>query len=346
MEAIPAYSALEENLQQLAELRPLLEKRLLRLTAYFPEPIQLQRGDIPRQGNGAIVVGDVAAATSYRDEHVLRLVAGDRPIPDFEQIDAEERRRFIRGLMKEEGEEFRWLYAQAESLIFGTADPDAYCPHLPNDYQYGIYRKLLQRNSGRIENLNVQVVMEFNSGCATDPEKIKVDELLDIRRDEQVFSSWRELVRNSVNMAEARKQDDVTRLDAFKDEVANRGRDWQANFQKYNKGRLKDVMTVSKEVSTQDMNSPGWILAVAMHDCLCKPIGSKITAIRPRSIASIPTGSTWSDHKSRRRSCSQRGFAHCPMTAHAAEWARDSVRLIARNDISMRSFSYLLPFSR
>lgn len=31
----------------------------------------------------------------------------------------------------------------------------------------------------------------------------EVDELLDIRRDEQVFSSWRELVRNSVNMAEA-----------------------------------------------------------------------------------------------------------------------------------------------
>jgi hypothetical protein len=211
MEAKPAYHVLEENLQQLAELRPLLEKRLLRLTAYFPEPVTVKRGDIPRQSDGAIVVGDIAAATSYRDEHVLRLVAGDRPVPDFEHINADERRRFIRGLMIEEGEEFRWQYRQAESLIFGTADPDAYCPHLPNDYQYQIYRKLLQRNARRIENLNVQVVMELNSGCAADPEKFKVDELLDIRRDEQVFSSWRELVRNSVNMAEARKQEDVTK---------------------------------------------------------------------------------------------------------------------------------------
>jgi hypothetical protein len=91
--------------------------------------------------------------------------------------------------------------------------------------------------------------MELNSGCATDPEKIKVGELLDIRRDEQVFSQWRELIRNSVNMAELRKEDDVTKLDVFKDEVNNRGREWRANFQKYNKGRLADVITVSKEVS-------------------------------------------------------------------------------------------------
>ncbi len=31
--------------------------------------------------------------------------------------------------------------------------------------------------------------------------------------------------------------------------MLNRSRDWQANFEKYNKGRLKDVMTVSKEMS-------------------------------------------------------------------------------------------------
>ena len=266
MEAIPAYSVLEESLQQLAELRPLLEKRLLRLTAYFPEPVAIKRGDIPRQGDGSYVVGDIMAATSFRDERVLRLVAGDRPVPDFRQIDAEERQLFIRGLMKEEGEEFRWLYTQAESLIFGTADPDAYCPHLPNDYQYRIFRKLLQRNAGRIENQNIKVVMELNSGCAADPEKIKINELLDIRRDEKVFNSWRELVRNSVNIAQSRKQEDVTQLDAFKDEVANRGREWQANFQKYNKGRLKDVMTASKEVSVGSFKAAAGVGAGALLD--------------------------------------------------------------------------------
>jgi len=249
MEVAPPLHFLEKSLQQLATLRPLLEKRLLRLTAFFPAPIENFDADIPGMAGGTIVGGDVAAATSYRDERVIRLVAGDRRVPDLQHIDSDERHRFIRNLMDEEGDEFEWLYRQAESIVYGTADPDAYCPHLPNDYQYAIFKKLLLRNAKRIENLNVQVVMELNSGCATDPEKIKVGELLDIRRDEQVFSQWRELIRNSVNMAELRKEDDVTKLDVFKDEVNNRGREWRANFQKYNKGRLADVITVSKEVS-------------------------------------------------------------------------------------------------
>jgi hypothetical protein len=194
-------------------------------------------------------VGDVAAATSYRDERVLRLVAADRAVPDFEHIDADDRRRFIRNLMHEEGEEFKWLYVQAESLIYGTADPDAYCPHLPNDHQYRIFEKLLLRNAKRINNLNIQVVMELNSGCPTDPDKIKLDELLNIRRDEEVFSSWRELVRNSVNMAEARKQDDVSRLDIFKNEVSNRSREWRTNFQKYN-NRNQQELWRSEQVPT------------------------------------------------------------------------------------------------
>jgi hypothetical protein len=46
MEAIPPLYILEENIQQLAALRPLLEKRLLRLTAYFPDPIRMNRADI------------------------------------------------------------------------------------------------------------------------------------------------------------------------------------------------------------------------------------------------------------------------------------------------------------
>jgi hypothetical protein len=268
MEAIPAYHVLEENLQQLAALRPLLEKRLLRLTSYFPEPVKVSRQDTPRQPDGTFVVGDFAAATAYRDERVLKLVAGDGPVPDFARVSADERRLFIRDLMRQDGDKFQWLYRQAESLVFGTADPDAYCPHLPGEYQYGIYKELLKRNAKRIDDLNVQVVMELNSGCAIDPDRIKLDELLDIRRDEQVFSSWRELVRQAVNMAEARKQEDVARLDIFKDEVSNRGRDWQANFQKYNKGRLKDVMTASKEVSIGSFKA---LLAPARAPCLIHP---------------------------------------------------------------------------
>ncbi len=249
MEAIPPFHILEENLQQLAELRPLLEKRLLRLTAYFPPPIVNIAADIPRLPGGGYVVGDISAATNHRDERVLRVIAGKRPMPDFRSISREERQAFTRNLMREEGEQFRFLYRQAESLIYGTADPDAYCPHLPNDYQYGIFQELLTRNSKRIPDLSIQVAMELNSGCSADPEKIQIEELFNIHRSEEVFQSWRELVRNSVNMAETRKQDGVTKLELFKDEISNRSREWQSNFQKYNKGRVKDVMTASKEVS-------------------------------------------------------------------------------------------------
>ena len=193
-------------LQELALLRPLLENRLFRLTAYFPDPVDNCFKDIPDEADGSIVIGDVMAATMYRAPRVLRLIAAKNKVPDFNHISADERRQFIRNLMREDGEDFEWMYRQAESLVYGTADPDAYCPHFPNGYQYGIFKKLLFRNSKRIEKLNVEVIMELNSGCSIDPDNIEVDELLDIRRDEQVFSSWRELVRNSVNMAEARKR--------------------------------------------------------------------------------------------------------------------------------------------
>jgi hypothetical protein len=265
VEVPPPLLFLEKSLQQLATLRPLLEERLLRLTAFFPAPIENYLTDIPKLAGGAIVGGDVAAATMYRDDRVLRLVAADRQVPNFLGVAFDERRRFIRDLMDEEGSDFEWLYRQAESMVYGGADPDAYCPYLPNDFQYAVFKKLLLRNAKRIENLNVQVVMELNSGCATDPEKIKVAELLDIRRDEQVFSSWRELIRSSVNMAEAQKQD-ATKLEAFKDEVSNRSRDWKANFQKYNKGRLKDVMTVSKEVSVGGFKAAAGVGAGALFD--------------------------------------------------------------------------------
>jgi len=265
MEDFPPLDFLEKSLQQLATLRPLLEKRLLRLTAFFPAPIENWGTDIPELADGAIVIGDAAAATMYRDDRILRLVAADKQLPNFFGVGFDQRRRFIRELMDEAGPDFQWFYRQAESIVYGEVDPDAYCPHLPNDFQCDVFKKLLLRNA-RIENLNVQVVMELNSGCATDPEKIDVAELLDIRRDEQVFSSWRELVRESVHMAEARKQDNVTKLDTFKNEVSNRSRDWQANFQKYNKGRLKDVMTVSQEMSVGSFRAAAGVGAGALLD--------------------------------------------------------------------------------
>ena len=246
MEACPAFSVLTKSLQELATLRQLLEKRLLRLTAYFPAPVETFGDDVPVAATGGIFASDVLAATDYHDGRVLRLIADKTP--DRTQISSDEWRLFIRNVMDEEGDDFEWLYRQAESLVYAAVDPDAYCPHLPTPYQYAIFNKLLERNA-KTADLDIGTMMELNSGCAADPSKMDVDDLVRIRRDEQVFNEWRELVRVSVNAAQLRKEDGKDKLEAFKNEMKNRGRNWQSNFQKYNKGKLKDLMTVSKEVS-------------------------------------------------------------------------------------------------
>jgi hypothetical protein len=249
MEARPPFDVLRKALTDLATFRPLLEKRLLRVTAFLPDPVENFDAGIPRGGN-MICVGDVQAATSYNDERVLRLVAGKGRIPaNFRSLTAEERRALIRGLMDEMDPDFRWLYRQAESLVYAGVDPDAYCPYLPGDYQLQLYKQLLRTNAVRFEDLSLQEVMDLNSGCAVEPEKIGVSELVEIRRDEEVFAKWRELIRTSVTTSDLRKGDDVSQLAAFKNEVKNKEREWTATFQQYHKGRLKDVITLSKQVS-------------------------------------------------------------------------------------------------
>jgi hypothetical protein len=130
MEARPPFHILEDHIRKLAEFRPLLEKRLLRLTAYFPEPILNFGADVPRK-QGTIRVRDVATASDYRDERVFRLLADQ--VPDRSKVDADGWRQFADQVIDSDKDDFRWLYRQAESMVYGADDPDAYCPHLPND---------------------------------------------------------------------------------------------------------------------------------------------------------------------------------------------------------------------
>ena len=252
MEARPPFRVLRQALTDLAAFRPLLEARLLRITAFLPDPVENFAAAIPRVGQG-IVVGDVSAATDYNDDRVLRLVTGKGGLPA-----GEGRREAIRALMKQGGDDFQWLYRQAESMVYAAMDPDAYCPYLPGDYQLRLYKQLLRTNSDRFEDLGLEEMMDLNSGCAVDAEKIGVQELIGIRRDEEVFSKWRELVRTSVTASEARKSDDVSQLAAFQYEVKNKEREWAATFQQYHKGRLKAVVTLSKQVSVG-----GWKTAIS-----------------------------------------------------------------------------------
>lgn len=263
-ESIPPLAVLERLLLQLAELRPLLERRLLRLTAFLPVPVENALGDIPQAEDGAVSPGDVADATIYGDDRALALVAAGRAVPPGRGP----RRSFVRDLQRADGDDFEWLYRQAESLLYGQVDAGAYSPHLPNDYQYAVFKKLLLRNGQNIDP-GARVAMELTSGCAVDPDKIGIGELVDIHRNEAVFAAWRELVRQSVNAAVDRKDSGVSSLDAFREEVNNRGREWRANFQRYNKGRLGDALTAAREVEVGSIKaiaaSAAAIMALGLH---------------------------------------------------------------------------------
>jgi hypothetical protein len=241
---------LEDLIRELAGLRPLLEQRLLRVTAYFPEPVEGFDGDLAYSDIGT----SAGSYHDYADERVLRLIFSDDRLKALSTAGVEERARIIEQLEVEEPD-LHWLYQQAQSIRFGILDHAAYCPHLPNDYQYDLFHKLLSRNTVRVPTLDVRTLMELTSGCAPDPDKIQVAELLDIRRNGEVFSDWRELIRASIAMATLRKNDRETQLLLLKEEVKNRAREWRAKFQKFNKGRLADVVTLSKEISIGGVKS-------------------------------------------------------------------------------------------
>lgn len=125
-----------------------------------------------------------------------------------------------------------------------------YSPYLPTDYLYKVYCKLIDNNAKKVaRDLSVKTLMELNAGCATDSLKVKVEELVQIRRDEEVFGKWRELVRQSVLNMQTMQYDNVDKIFAFQEEMKQKEREWRATFQKYNKGALKDAMAIGSQVS-------------------------------------------------------------------------------------------------
>lgn len=247
-EAQPGFHVLRRALLDLAGMRELLENRLVRLTAYFPAAVEDVSAAIPRRG-GAVVVGEVAAATSHQDPEVLRLVAGAAGDPERWKVALADRIALIRQLRNEEGEDFDWFYQQAESILYGRQDGLAYSPYLPTEYMYRVFAKLLARNSERSVDPFLRYVTELNSGFVVDPEKIRLQELADIRSSEEVFARWRKTVREALTSARTGVEQTVLNANAFRREMTERQREWAALHQRYHKGRIADIAKAGNEIS-------------------------------------------------------------------------------------------------
>src|SRR5437667_6067418 len=109
-EAKPSFHALTRALEQLAQMRPLLDHQLLRLTAYFPEPIPEAWRNLP---SGSISAREVLAGTDYQDPRVLAVLDTEELLTAAPADDRRGRTRAISELMKKWGDEFKPLYRQA-----------------------------------------------------------------------------------------------------------------------------------------------------------------------------------------------------------------------------------------
>ena len=258
-EAVPAWSVLQQALRALAAMRPLLEMRLLRLTAYFPDQVEDVARRVPR-GAGGIAVRDVAALTSYQDPRVLDLVVGSSTrLTVEERSDPQARRLRVRALMAAHGERFEWLYRQAESTVHGRQHGMAYAPFLPNTYQFDIFAELRRLNARSGPHERLWQLAELNSGGIIDPDRIGFDELASIRLSDEVYAAWRRAVKAATKAA---APDAAFDGDAFRAQMREEQATWEAESRRYTGERLKDITTVTKQVS---LGAIGGLVKGALH---------------------------------------------------------------------------------
>jgi hypothetical protein len=255
-EARPSWQTLEQALADLAQMRTLLEMRLVRLVAYFPEPVPAVASKVPRSERG-IAVGDVLAATDYNDPAVLALVAGHNT-----PLDA----AAVRDLMRHHDSHFEWLYRQAESIVHARVDHDAYAPFLPTGYQYEVFARLCQLNARDAPHPAVKKLSELNSGCVPDPDKVSFDDLANVRLNEEVFKTWRDMANDATTTA---TQDGTVDVETFRRRMDDHQARWNSELRRYSGQWLKDTLQVGKQVSLGTLG--GLIKAAAKGD---NPVGA------------------------------------------------------------------------
>lgn len=235
-EAQPSWPTLAKALADLAQMRTLLEMRLVRLVAYFPQPVLAVASKVPRSDHG-IHVADVMAATNYNDPTVLALVAGSGPVT---------RTPSLRRLMQQHPDDFEWLYRQAESIVHAQVDRDAYAPFLPAAYQYDVFAKLCRINGKQGPHEKLWKLSELNSGCVPDPEKVSFDDLVKVRLNEEVFKTWRDMANDATAAATQGVGIDATEFRRRMDDHQDR---WESEMRRYKGPWLKDALALGTQVS-------------------------------------------------------------------------------------------------
>lgn len=239
--SMPNFPALRENLLKLCRLRPLLETRLLRMTAFFPEPIRGAQSRIQLNEDGSLTGGKVSAVTRFQNqgavEHALAAMGVKIPtrVTDAEWADAY--------LSMPNEEDFNWLYIQSESMIYARDDGTPFQPFLYGPYQTDLFSKLVKTAPETYfsDLVRCQELSKVNSHCAVAAEDVKMSDLVSVRKDEEVFERWRVTVRTCMDRTRAHVKSGFSEPKIFAQQMAESEREWASDIARSRKGILGTI---------------------------------------------------------------------------------------------------------
>ena len=249
-EAKPSFRALTQALEQLAQMRPLLEHQLLRLTAYFPEPIPEVWRNLPSGAGGPISVRDMLAGTDYQDPRVLAVLDTEESLATVAGDDRRGTTLAISELMKKYGDDFKPLYRQAESVIYARQHGEAYAPFLAGRSQRRTFERLMTLMPEVKDGRRIRHLAQLNTRGVIDPSKISFDELVSVRLREESFAEWRKGLDDAIQSAQQRSEEDALDIDDFHEEMVQLQNHWDKTARKYNDNqRVAALITGAKNIS-------------------------------------------------------------------------------------------------
>ncbi|PWK61234.1 hypothetical protein [Roseicyclus mahoneyensis] len=246
--SMPNFPALRENLLKLCSMRPLLEARLLRMTAFFPEPIRGAESRIQFNDDGSLTIGKVSAVTRFQNqgavEHALAAMGVKVPaqVKDSEWADAY--------LSIPNEEDFNWLYIQSESMIYARDDGAPFQPFLYGPYQADLFTKLVKiaPETYFSEMVRCQDLSKVNSHCSIAANDLKMADLVSIRKDEEVFERWRQTVRACMDRTREHVKKGFSEPQIFAQQMAEAEREWISDIKKSRKGVIGSITTEGNSI--------------------------------------------------------------------------------------------------
>lgn len=240
----PNLEWLREVLLTLAELRPLMEARLLRITAFFPE---LSRGVLSHPRLNVIgykPFGHYLALTRFQNRAAIEHAAKAMGIEfntDPESEDWPDNYMSI-----PDSFEFNNLYLMSESMAYASDDGIPFQAFLRNDFQLEIFTKLVKNAPEAVlgDAVRIMDLLRLNSYNAVIPDKVSIFDLVRIRFDEEVFEHWRSTVNQCLALARQHVKGGFSESSLFHSAIRDAENQWNASFSKHkNKSRFLNAIT-------------------------------------------------------------------------------------------------------